>query len=47
MKEWIWMAIAILALFILAPRLGFAGVIGLISGRWNRWNAHMTRIWES
>ena len=42
-----WLALAVLALFILAPRLAFAGAVGLISGRWKRWNQHMMRILES
>lgn len=46
MKDWLWLALAVLALFILAPRLAVAGARGLVSGDWRPWNERILQIIE-
>ena len=48
-EVWNWLCLigAISLLCVLAPRVALAGAIGLIVGRWHRWNVHVARIMRS
>ena len=48
-EVWNWLCLvgAVVLLCLAAPRVAFAGIVGLMSGRWHRWNAHIARIMRS